>query len=942
MKNKDCLFVKWLILTISLFIFNSYGLKAKCLNELSSIGRDSSIVVGKLSNGLTYYIKNNEVEGDKIAYSLILKAGSLDEDESQRGLAHFNEHLSFDGTPTYKDGILDGRFLFENPPKGFFINALTTQSETVYWVTVPEVRETLIDSTLFLLRDWLYADFTSEEAIAKQRDIISKEWLEFQTIDERNRQQWHPVYYNNSKWATRQSIGLLDVIKNAPKEEIVRYRTEWYRPDLAAITVVGKLNPSLVEAKIKHLFEEKSSSKVNRKKEDITIPDNATRNVVVTSDKEQQYSFLAIYHRRPALNVASEEWIERAAQYSLMNFIMTDRLFDTQVANTDIVSYMGAMTFDLIKPDWIFSPNASVSRGKIREALALVAREQERITQHGFLVAELEKAKKIALKQQDYKRMTTTRSNQDWSKCLEVEFLSGYPAMAPNVEANLYTKAINAATVEDMNKLHRELWNEYNSHVIVTVPEADLPTTPSVIEINRILDEAKKQQLDAYTGVDTSKPVFPDKEFGKGGVIKDVKSLSTLPVYKYTLSNGAEIVCFHDSTKRGTILFEAISKGGKSLLSQQDALLADLACDVYNNGPVGTYSLTHFSRYLNGAQMSMDIAINDVQESVKGSVTTSKFELLLQRINILFTDIALSDSVYGTLLAQQKETIKAQQAYLPFAYQRFVKSKRFQDHTLTESSNVTIEAAGLPALEAILKDRFGNLSDFTFYFTGAIDEVEFQSLVAQYLGGGKKIKREIWANNRKNALKGSHSFVFEAGSDPQAVVTYVVGAPFEMNMNNTTLLQAMSPVITNKLFQRIREELHLVYDIRMDLKFQAVPFARADYEITFQCEPKDTELICSEIDQIFADIISVGPRDEELESIRNMMLNSKRMYGSDDSFRLGMIRSHDQYYKNDYAQQISNIAFIEKMTKSDMVTMLSHIFNNKESLKAAFIMKSKY
>ncbi|MGL4492625.1 MAG: insulinase family protein, partial [Tannerellaceae bacterium] len=719
-------------------------MNAKCLNGLSSLERDSSIIVGKLNNGLTYYIKNNEQENDKIAYSLILKAGSLDEDESQRGLSHFNEHLSFDGTPTYKDGILDGRFLFDNPPKGFFINALTTQSETVYWVTVPETRETLIDSTLFLLRDWLYADFNSEEAIAKQRGIIGKEWLEFQNVDERNRQQWYPVYYNNSKWATRQSIGLLDVINNASKEEIVRYRSDWYRPDLAAITVVGAVNPDLVEQKIKQLFEVNAPNKTSRPKDNVSIPDNKKRNIVITSDKEQQYSFLAIYHRRPAVNVASKEWITRAAQYSLMNFIMSDRLTEAQEANGEAVSYLGAMTFDLIKPDWIFSPNASINRGKVKEAIMVVAREQERIAQHGFLLRELEKAKAIALKQQEYKKAATSRSNQDWTKCLETEFLTNYPAMAPNVESELFIKAINSTTVQDMNKLHAELWNELNSHVIVTVPEADLAITPSVEEINTLLESVKKETLEAYKGVDISKPVYVNNDYGKAGKIKQTKSLTTLPVYKYTLSNGAEIVCYHDSTKKGTIQFEAISKGGKSLLQPKDALFADLACDLYNNGPVGAYSLSEFRRYLNGAQMSLNTSVTDVHETIKGSVSITNFELFLQRINLLFTDLSFTNNAYGSLFLQQKEKMKAQQAYTSSLYERFVKNTRSGLSQSMELSSADIDAMELSALEAIMKDRFHDLSDFTFYFTGAVDEVEFKQLVTKYLGGGKKTKRENW------------------------------------------------------------------------------------------------------------------------------------------------------------------------------------------------------
>lgn len=924
-----------------------YALSALCFSSIFTVGavnnevvkKDSSVLTGKLDNGLTYYIRNNNDQTGQVCYSLILKAGSIDEDDTQSGLAHFNEHLSFDGTPHFKEGLLDGSFIENLDKKKFFINALTTQTETVYSLMLPDTRSTLCDTALILFKDWLYEDFDSEENIKKQSDIIAKEWLEFQDVSERSRAHWYPTFYNDTKWAYRKSIGDIDIIKSADKNEIVRFRKEWYRPDLAAITIVGNIDSEKALNSLKEQFSEKPTNKIYREKHTEIIPDHSERKYVISSDKDQQFSFLSIYHRVKNPDLYSPEGVKRSIMYSLVNLMTSERLFDAQEKNSASVSYLGAMLFNFMKPDWVFSPNASVVNGNIKEALEVVIEEQERIAQNGFLPSELDKAKAALQNKYAYSlQHGTSRSNMDWTKVFENEFLSDIPAMLPKDEASVYLPILESVTVEDMNSLHKELWTPRNSMLLITVPQKDSANVPGVASLDSTFIAIKGKKLSPYKPFDASKPLFGDVKFeNQGKIVKKESLCKELPVYKYTLSNGAQVVYYQDSTKTGNIVFEAISKGGKSLLNQNLVPYADLACELYNDGPVGEYSVNQFNRLINQGATSMKLTVANETESIRGHASTAKFEQLLQRIYILFYNLDLSADKYQGLMDAKSDR------YISLRNSNDQLFRSFIDESLTNTAAEELAGKGLSLdmMNSILKSRFASMSDFTFYFTGATHEVDFEKLIAQYLGGGKKQKREKWSNDLSVKIKGEQNFILQKGSDQRASVTYIIGAPYEMNMNSMSLLQAVNPVISKRLFGKIREELHLVYDIRSELKLKATPSARADFEITFQCDPKDAKLICDEINKLFNEMALNGPEAMELEEVRMMMLNSKKHFMNDDSFRLGCIRSHDQNLNNDYTAQINNISFIENMTAKEIGSMLAQILNNKAGLNASFILKSE-
>ncbi|MGL5789407.1 MAG: insulinase family protein [Bacteroidales bacterium] len=922
---------------LSTFCFSS--ITAINANNTEVVKSDSCVLKGTLENGLTYYIRNNNDETGQVFYSLILKAGSIDEDDSQSGLAHFNEHLSFDGTSHFKEGLLDGAFIQNLDKKKFFINALTTQTETVYSLMLPDSRSTLCDTALILFKDWLYEEFDSEENIKKQSDIIAKEWLEFQDVSERSRTHWYPTFYNDTKWAYRRSIGDIDIIKSADKNEIVRFRKEWYRPDLAAITIVGNIDAEKALSSLKEKFSEKPANKIYREKHTEVIPDQNERKYVISSDKDQQFSFLSIYHRVKNPDLYSPEGVKRSIMYSLINMMMSERLFDAQEKNSSAVSYMGATLFNFMKPDWVFSPNASVVNGNIKEALEVVIEEQERIARNGFLPSELEKAKAGLKNKYDYSlQYGDSRSNMDWTKVFENEFLSDIPAMLPKDEASVYLPILETVSVDDMNALHKELWTPKNSMLLITVPQKDSVNVPGKASLDSTFIAIKEKELLPYKPFDASKPLFGDVKFdNQGKIVKKESLCKELPVYKYTLSNGAQVVYYQDSTKTGNIVFEAVSKGGKSLLDQSLIPYVDLACELYNDGPVGEYSVTQYNRLINQGATSMKLTVANETESLRGHASTAKFEQLLQRIYILFNHLNLSADKYQGIMDAKSDR------YISLRNSNDMLFRSFIDASLTnkKANELSGEGVSLDMMSAILKNRFASMSDFTFYFTGATHETDFEKLIAQYLGGGKKQKREKWSNDLSVKIKGEQNFKLHKGSDQRASVTYIIGSPYEMNMNTMTLLQAVNPIISKRLFGKIREELHLVYDIRSELKLKSTPSARADFEITFQCDPKDAELICYEIKNLFDKIALNGPETIELKEVRMMMLNSKRHFMNDDSFRLGCIRSHDQNLNNDYTAQINNIAFIENMTAREVGDMLNSLLNNKAGLNASFILKSE-
>ncbi|MGL5682440.1 MAG: M16 family metallopeptidase [Marinifilaceae bacterium] len=917
------------ILLVGVFVALSAQLFAK------TVKRDSSILHGKLSNGLTYYIVNNDDGSKRVNYSLTLKAGAMDEDDSQRGLAHFNEHLSFDGTPTFPFFLADGKFVNNVDPRNVYLNALTTKTETVYTIMLPETRETLMDTAMIIMSEWLMSDFCADTNINKQRSIIAKEWLEFQDAQERMRMQWHPVLFNNSKWGYRRSIGEIDVIDNAPKSEIKRFRDEWYRPDLAAVTVVGNVDPQLVLNKLEKNFLAFPDNKVYREKEVVAIPDNDKLNIIVTADKDQQYSFISMYNRRPLPELYTTEGIKRDLLYAMINGIASERYSDCQEKNNEVISLMSATISSIMEPQNLYSPMVTFNRGEIKNALVIHAREQERIVQNGYLDSEFASIKSLLTNK--YKQALEhghQLNNQQWVSTIERDFLKSTSAITSAASAKLYLPVLEKITKQDVEAMQRELWAEPNSMMLIIVPEADLNTVPSKEEIVSILNTVKNEKLEQYQKTELSADIIEMKKMPKAGkIVKREQVTDKMPVHKLTLSNGARVVYYQDSSKYGTIHFEAVSFGGKSLLNEREAVLADLLCSVINEGPVGNYSLNQFRRIMGRDRMQFTVSIANDTESVKGNTPVSRFELLLQRIYTLFNNQELTPERYNGIFKQRADFFNASRMSTEETYKNFLNNaragKKADDYVATDDVE-------LQELESILKKRFHSMSDFTFYFTGAMHEAEFEKLITQYLGSGKKGKRENYKATSINTLSGTTNVTFKRGQDPRANVTYVIGAPVVTDMNNMSILQMATPMLNKRFYNHIRETLHMVYSLSTDLKFQVTQTPRADIEVTFQGDPKDLDTIYSEINRLFEEFIKEGPTEEELNEYKSMMTGSKLRYQNEDGFRMGCIRSHDLYYNNDYEQQVNNITFIQNITVKQIQQLLSEIYNHPKALKAGF------
>lgn len=895
--------------------------------------RDSSMLTGKLKNGLTYYIKGDVNDANKIHYSLILKVGAMDEDDSQRGLAHFNEHISFDGTPSFPQNLVDGTFIKNIDRNDLYINAFTTKTETVYSLVLPDDRKTLQDTAISLMSEWLMCDFDSDESIQKQKDIIAKEWLELQDASERMRLKWHAALFNETKWGYRRSIGEIDVINQASKEEIVRYRKDWYRPDLAAISIVGNFDKYEMLKKVELYFLKHQNTKSNRAKEEVMIPRTDSLNVIVTSDKDEKFSYMSMYNRRPNPNLSTKEGVKRFLSYHIINRIASERYMDCQEKNSDVVIYIGGTISSMLQPDNLYSPYVSFIKGQVVKALEILAREQERIVQHGYLDEEFDYAVKIARDQYSRALQGGHTSPQQWVKAIEQDFLNSSLAMTPQEEAKVYLPILETITKEDIEHLQKDLWAEYNSLLLITVPQEDLSTVPSKEKIVEIMAQMKNEKHAPYQKTLLNEEAFTINHLGKSGKVKrKEKVVEELPIYKMTLSNGAKIVYYEDSTKNDMIYFEAVSKGGKFSQNNRDKKLADLTCDIINNGPIGIYTKPQFRRYLGQDNMNMDISINDGTENIKGSVSDSSFELLLKRLYLLFNEFSVDE--YQGIFTQRLSFFNANYISNNSYYSRFIENKKSE---LENVDNTVLKDAELVELKEVMNRHFGKMSDFTFYFTGALSKIEFESLVLKYLGTGKKQKAERESELSINTLSGEHNFILKKGTDPRANVTYSIGAPLVMDLNNSSILHMVVFILNKHIYEHIREKLHMVYYSKTELKVQMVGGERADIVTTFQCDPKDSKTIYSEINKIVEKFIENGFDSKEVELVRGMVIHSKKTYASNDNFRLGAMRAHDQYYNNDYTQHLNNISFIENITLEDLQKALSQIYNSPKSLKAGFV-----
>ncbi|MDD4922410.1 MAG: pitrilysin family protein, partial [Bacteroidales bacterium] len=711
--------MKFLKLSILLLFLCCFSLLAQ---DLQPTPMDTTIRYGKLKNGLTYYIRHNEQPKDRAEFYIAQNVGAILEEDTQNGLAHFLEHMAFNGTTHFPEKNLINYFETIGVRFGQNINAYTSLDETVYNLSeVPTNREGIIDSALLVLHDWSNFILLEEKEIDKERGVIREEWRQGQNA---NRRLWtasNKIIMAGSQYAKRDIIGDTAVINHFSYQTLRDYYKKWYRPDLQAILIVGDIDLDQMEKKIKAQFADIPAPVNPAERIYYPIPDNEEPIVGVFTDPEMQTTQISLYFKQDPLPDQVKLSIQGYAVSIVKSLIssMTEKRLDEikQEPENPFTSTWAAMT-DLVRTKDVFAFVCSPVTGKEKIARERLLKETESIKRFGFTTPELERAKAEMLS--NYQKTYNERNQQKNNRLVREyarHFLSAEPIPGIEWEYQFISEHLAKISLDMVNQVAKSAFSNKNIIYMIAGPEKEGLVYPTNEELKQEITASQNTALKAYEDNVSKEPLIAQKL--KPGKVKMVSENKTLGTTEWTLSNGIKILFKPTKFKEDEIRMSAWSDGGMSLLSQEDLPSALFATEVYNQSGLGKFNLTELNKKLTGKIASVSPAIGSYDESVKGSSSVKDLETLLQLTHLFFTSLRKDENAYQYVMKSMETYLENAELDPEKAYSDSITKILYGYHPRVLLTNKeTLKKVSYQSVQRIYKERFANPADFTFEFVG--------------------------------------------------------------------------------------------------------------------------------------------------------------------------------------------------------------------------------
>ncbi|MCD6179732.1 MAG: insulinase family protein [Bacteroidales bacterium] len=866
---------KTILILINVF-FLSGIIFAQDIDLTQKVPFDPEIRTGTLENGLTYYLKHNEEPKERASFYMIQNVGALLENDNQNGLAHFLEHMAFNGTEHFEGkGILN--FLEKNGVAfGSNINAYTSFAETVYNLSdVPTTKPGLVDSCLLVLHDWSDYLLLTDEELDAERGVISEEWRTRRNASFRIRAQMFPVLFKGSKYAVRDVIGDLDIINNFEYETIRNFYHDWYRTDLQAIAVVGDFDLDEVEAKVIELFSEIKAVDNRREREGYTIPEHDETYYVLATDEEASQSSISIYIVRENKDEQEKTLNDMREMYitDLYNTMFRMRISELLQKGTPPFIIGSSSNGGFVRLYDAYSINVVANPNKEDVALEAILTETERVRRYGFVETELERAKTNFLTQMEsaYKQKDKI-SNDRYAREIQRYFLTKEPTPGFDFEMDFMKKIIPEITVEEINAKAKEWIVDKNRTIVISGPSEGV-THLTEAEALAIMEKVKQAEIAPY--VDEAAAASLISEDLKGSKIIFSKKLPAFNAVEWKLGNRVKVVFRHADYEKDKVSIRSFSKGGSSLFGDKYVPSAMMVNEFVNAYGVGKFDAISLRKMLTGKKVEVSPSLGDLTEGINGTSTPKDIETMLQLVYLYFEQPRFDADAHNAL----KGRYAAYMANLANNPQKIMQDSLSM--ILTDYNSRTrimntefFDEVSIELIEEMYKDRFKDASDFTFFIVGNIDEKTLKPLVEKYLGSLTDIKREeTWKDNHVNAPEGRTEKEIEINfATPKTNVNVIYTKDFEYTQKNRLGLSIIKAVLDLRYTETIREEEGGTYGVGVRVQTSHYPESEATLSMYFDCDPKKADhlksLLYKEIDKIIAE----GPTAIDLDkSVKNML-----------------------------------------------------------------------
>ncbi len=809
---------------------------------LEGIPIDSATRIGVLPNGMTYYIRANGKPEHRAELRLALKAGSMQEDDDQLGLAHFIEHMAFNGSAHFSKNELVNYLEKAGSRFGPDLNAYTSFDETVYMLQVRTDAAGQLDTGLLILQDWANGIAFAPEEIDKERGVVISEWRSRLGAEQRMQQAYLPYLYYRSRYAARLPIGDTSIIRHAPYGTVSRFYADWYRPELMAILVVGDIDPDQIEARLKASFGTWIAPSPARPKAPAAIaPYEGTFVKVLTDPEATQTRIQVIYKHPKASTVSVLDYRQRLVE-TLATRMLSKRLSDLAQAPDPPFTAGFASYGNDIGDLATYTALAIAEPAKLQRAFNALLEENRRVQLHGFTAGELEREKAVVRRQAEQAVLEASKSESSrLVRRMISHYLNKIPMPSEKQHLSMYESMLPTITLDEVGAVIRRLITDRNRVVLLTANASDAAMLPDSAALTAMLVQAATAQPAPYEDVDLSAPIVRG-DFSPVAV-RDIRVDTVTGIHAWTLANGIRVLARPTDFKNDEILMNAYSPGGHSLYPDALYPSASMAAGVVSSSGIGTYKATALSKKLAGKRVSVRPGIFERYETLSGSSAKADLELMLQLVYGYVTDFREDESVLANQVAQEKTLLtRATDNPQNWFGDRVERVKSGHHPRRGFPTPAYYDSITLKRVLDVYADRFGDLGDMTFFFVGNVDPDSLRQLTARYLGalpaGGRtESGRDIGVRFPAGPVDSTYF----RGEAPRANVSLTFHGSDVIHPDSAYLLSTLVDVARIKLRESLREDQGGVYGVSIFGNQSRYPVPQYEIEVEFNADPPAAE-----------------------------------------------------------------------------------------------------
>lgn len=906
--------------------------------KLNQLPVDADVRIGTLPNGLTYYIRNNATPANRADFFIAQRIGSVNEEENQRGLAHFLEHMCFNGTKHFPGNSLISYLESIGVKFGANLNAYTSTDETVYNICdVPTVRQSSLDSCLLILRDWSHDLTLADADIDAERGVIKGEWRQRQgTANNRMLEKAAPIVYGNSLYGRRMPIGLMSIVENFPYDDLRDYYRRWYYPENQCVIVTGDVDPDVIEAKIKELWADVERPAFDVTPAKVEVPGNKNIIATVQTDAEQVTPVVQIFIKHdnlPDSDVNTINELRRDLARDLVVDMLAERLTDLETATGTLMSNVGIgdRQFLLSRTRDAMMVRAATSPGREAECVNALASELQRAALYGFTDVELQRAKldeRAALDKQFTTRAKTT--NTQYARKYVRHYLDGGALPSQEQYYKMMKGVLGQVGLEQVNEYIRSVVKPDGENVVLLAylpgNNGEVMTDSSLAGAYSSVDMAA---LEPYDVQNLDKPLLA--EMPVAGSVVDVMDDKLFGSTVWTLSNGIRVHLLKTAYTPDRVIIAGYSPGGFS--AGYDPALAPeyhLVNEVLAAGAYGGHTATELRRMTTGKDVRVDLTIDNMEERVSAVTSPADMETAMQMIYLKTTAPGRDDNAFNSIIENQRMKLSSQNSNPTFTMADSIHYYVYDRHPLgAKLSKDDLDKVSYDRIIGMHRDRFGDMTDFDFYIIGDFDVDSVRPLVERYMAslpaaGRREEPRDIGYHYIKGRERMNFTTPMET---PQTIAYTFYNYPCEYNLPNVIKGHTFGSLMQSALLKDLREARGWTYSIKthggVGAGMNGNDPSNFIMPVYIRVAPENADstfAIVADTADSFADVANIS--DEELLKIKQYMLKSYRQNQEDNSYWLTVLHVYDKFGRdmhNGYE------AIVESLTPADVATFVKEV-----------------